>query len=244
MGEDVMVRCRFTNARGAARLAAAGCLAAAATPASASFLSGEALDTAATVIAWVVICVVPIVCIVLFWLVHVLPEKIAEKRHHPQKDAIHTLCLLSLAFGGCCADRALWAYNCRSAIGRLRYREAHDNYYLDMGKGQSGRCCRRTPSILGRARCDGPRDASRDTQGAAKRADALRSSPGWRESRSRVMDILLLDLLVLRLADLHQVQVAAGNTTSQVTVVINRSSRWRHDPDALTVALPRTTCGS
>ncbi len=140
MGGDVKVRGRFTNTRGAARLAAAGCLAAAATPASASFLSGEALDTAATVIAWVVICVVPIVCIVLFWLVHVLPEKIAEKRHHPQKDAIHTLCLLSLAFGGLLWPIAwLWAYT--KPVGyRLAYgTEKHDDYYLEMGeKAKSG----------------------------------------------------------------------------------------------------------
>jgi len=130
-----MVRCRFTSARGAARLTAAGCLAAAATPASASFLSGEALDTAATVIAWVVICVVPIVCIVLFWLVHVLPEKIAEKRHHPQKDAIHTLCLLSLAFGGLLWPLAwLWAYT--KPIGyRLAYgTDKHDDYYVELGE--------------------------------------------------------------------------------------------------------------
>ena len=136
-----MVRCRFTNARGAARLAAAGCLAAAATPAFASFLSGEALDTAASVIAWCVICIVPIVVIVLFWLVHVLPEKIAEKRHHPQKDAIHTLCLLSLAFGGLLWPIAwLWAYT--KPIGyRLAYgTEKHDDYYLEMGeKAKAGR---------------------------------------------------------------------------------------------------------
>ena len=56
--------------------------------AHASFLSGDALDTAANVISWVVIIVVPIGAIVLFWLVHILPEKVAEKRHHPQKDGI------------------------------------------------------------------------------------------------------------------------------------------------------------
>jgi CBS domain containing-hemolysin-like protein len=131
-----MVRSRFTKDRGAVvRLAAAGWLAAAATPASASFLSGEALDTAATVVSWVVVCVVPIVLIVLFWMVHVLPEKIAEKRHHPQKDAIHTLCLLSLAFGGLLWPIAwLWAYT--KPIGyRLAYgTEKHDDYYTEMGE--------------------------------------------------------------------------------------------------------------
>ena len=68
----------------------------AAPAAHASFLSGEALAKAASVIALVVIIVVPIVLIVLFWMVHVLPEKIAHKRHHPQQEAIQVLCLLSL----------------------------------------------------------------------------------------------------------------------------------------------------
>jgi hypothetical protein len=43
--------------------------------------------------------------------VHILPEKIAEKRHHPQAKAIQTLCLLSLVFGGLLWPIAwLWAY--------------------------------------------------------------------------------------------------------------------------------------
>jgi CBS domain containing-hemolysin-like protein len=106
----------------------------------ASFLSGEALDTAATVIAWFVICVVPIVVIVLFWLVHVMPEKIAEKRHHPQKDAIHTLCLLSLVFGGLLWPIAwLWAYT-KPVAHRLAYgTDKHDDYYVEMaGKARTG----------------------------------------------------------------------------------------------------------
>jgi len=63
-------------------------------------VSGETLDSAATVIAWVVLVIVPIGVIYLFWMVHILPEKIAEKNHHPPKAAIKTLCLLSLMFGG------------------------------------------------------------------------------------------------------------------------------------------------
>ena len=55
--------------------------------------------------------VVPVVLIVLFWMVHVMPEKIAHKRHHPQLEAIRTLCLLSLVFGGLLWPLAwLWAY--------------------------------------------------------------------------------------------------------------------------------------
>ena len=79
--------------------------------AQASFLSGDAMAKAANVLAIVVIVIVPIAVIVLFWLVHVLPEKIAHKRHHPQKDAIQVLCLLSLVFGGMLWPLAwLWAY--------------------------------------------------------------------------------------------------------------------------------------
>jgi hypothetical protein len=79
--------------------------------ASASLLSPEAEDAMAAFLAVFVLIVVPIVLIVLFWMVHVLPEKIAHKRHHPQLDAIRMLCLLSLAFGGLLWPLAwLWAY--------------------------------------------------------------------------------------------------------------------------------------
>jgi CBS domain containing-hemolysin-like protein len=84
----------------------------AAAPAHASMFKGEALDTAADVITWVVLIVAPIIAIGLFWMVHILPEKIAEKRKHPQAKAIQTLCLLSLVFGGLLWPLAwLWAYS-------------------------------------------------------------------------------------------------------------------------------------
>jgi len=80
-------------------------------PASASLLSGEALDAAANVVSWIALVVVPIALITVFWLVHILPEKIAEQRRHPQLAAIKTLCLLSLVFGGLLWPLAwLWAY--------------------------------------------------------------------------------------------------------------------------------------
>jgi hypothetical protein len=112
-------------------------LALAATPARASFLSGEALDTFADILALVVIFVVPIVVIVLFWIVHVLPEKIAHNRHHPQRDAITTLCLLSLVFGGLLWPIAwIWAYT--KPIGyRVAYgTDKHDDYYVEMDEKQ------------------------------------------------------------------------------------------------------------
>ena len=101
--------------------------------AHASFLPPEMLDSAAMYLAWFIIFVVPIGAIVLFWLVHILPEKVAEKRHHPQKDAINTLCLLSLFFGGLLWPLAwLWAYT--KPIGyRVAYgTDKHDDYFMKM----------------------------------------------------------------------------------------------------------------
>ena len=80
-------------------------------PAHASFLPKETADKVAGYIAIFALTFVPVVLIVLFWMVHVLPEKIAHKRHHPQLEAIKTLCLLSLVFGGLLWPLAwLWAY--------------------------------------------------------------------------------------------------------------------------------------
>jgi CBS domain containing-hemolysin-like protein len=80
--------------------------------ARASFLSPELEDKLATFIALFVLFVIPVVLIVLFWMVHVLPERIAHNRHHPQFEAIRTLCLLSLVFGGLLWPIAwIWAYS-------------------------------------------------------------------------------------------------------------------------------------
>ena len=90
-------------------------------PAHASFLSGEALDTAADYIAWAALVIVPVVGIVGFWLVHILPEKIAEQKRHPQAKAIQVLCLLSLVFGGMLWPIAwLWAYT-KPVLHKMAY---------------------------------------------------------------------------------------------------------------------------
>jgi CBS domain containing-hemolysin-like protein len=68
--------------------------------AHASMFHGETLDSIANVIAWVALVIAPIIGIVLFWLVHILPEKIAHKRKHPQTRLVQCLCLMSLVFGG------------------------------------------------------------------------------------------------------------------------------------------------
>ena len=99
--------------------------------AHASLLSGEALDTAANVIAWLALLIVPAVLITVFWLVHILPEKIAHKRRHPQLQAIKTLCLLSLFFGGLLWPLAwLWAYT-RPVLHKMAYGTDVDDHDHD-----------------------------------------------------------------------------------------------------------------
>lgn len=90
-------------------------------PAHASILEGDALDSAANVISWIAIVIVPIVLIGAFWWVHIMPEKIAEKRQHPQLSAIKILCLLSLVFGGLLWPIAwVWAYT-RPVFHKMAY---------------------------------------------------------------------------------------------------------------------------
>jgi hypothetical protein len=68
-------------------------------------------DKLADILAWVVVIIVPVILIGAFWMVHILPEKFAHKRHHPQTEAIKVLCLMSLFFGGLLWPIAfVWAF--------------------------------------------------------------------------------------------------------------------------------------
>jgi CBS domain containing-hemolysin-like protein len=115
----------------------AGALAGLALPrgAQASFLPPALMDSAAWGIAWFVIVVMPIAAIVLFWIVHVMPEKIAHQRHHPQREAIHVLCLLSLVFGGLLWPLAwLWAYT-KPTLHRMAWgTDKHHDFFIDMAE--------------------------------------------------------------------------------------------------------------
>jgi CBS domain containing-hemolysin-like protein len=97
--------------------------------------SSEFVDSAAHVLALFIIVAVPIGGIVLFWLVHILPEKFAHERHHPQLAAIKTLCLLSLVFGGILWPLAwLWAFT-KPVMHQMAYgRDKHDDYYEKHGQ--------------------------------------------------------------------------------------------------------------
>src|SRR3954469_19505880 len=138
-------------------------------PAHASFLSGEALDKAADVLAVFIIILVPVVAVVVFWLVHILPEKFAHKRHPPQRDAIQVLCLLSLVFGGLLWPLAwLWAFT-KPILHKMAYgRDKHDDYYQEPDAEQAAAAG--APSLgeeLARLRSDVDALASNGQQPAA-----------------------------------------------------------------------------
>jgi CBS domain containing-hemolysin-like protein len=103
--------------------------------AHASMFHGETLDTIADVIAWFAFIIVPPVLIGVFLLVHILPEKIAEKKHHPQLGAIKCLCLLSLCFGGLLWPIAwLWAYT-KPVLHKMAYgTDVDDSHGKPVGK--------------------------------------------------------------------------------------------------------------
>src|SRR4029450_13931359 len=103
--------------------------------AHASFLHGETLDSVADVIAWFAFIIVPPVLIGVFLLVHILPEKVAEKRRHPQLGAIKCLCLLSLCFGGPLWPIAwLWAYS-KPVLHKMAYgTDVDDSHEKPAGK--------------------------------------------------------------------------------------------------------------
>jgi len=93
-------------------------------------LSPEMEDKVANFLSWFVLIVLPPAGIALFWMVHILPEKAAEKRHHPQKEGITVLCLLSLVFGGLLWPFAwLWAYTKPIAYKGAYGTDKHDDYF-------------------------------------------------------------------------------------------------------------------
>ena len=108
--------------------------------AHASMFHGETLDSIANGISWVVLIIAPIIGVVAFWLVHILPEKIAEKKRHPQTRAIQCLCLLSLCFGGLLWPIAwLWAYT-KPVLHKMAYGtdvdESHRHGHEELTEGQ------------------------------------------------------------------------------------------------------------
>ena len=107
--------------------------------ARAALANEKMVDTVADVLTWVVIIIVPVIGIAVFWLVHVLPERFAEKRHHPQTSAITTLCLLSLVFGGLLWPIAwLWAFTKPVGYKAAYGTDKHESYFTEMGEKAKG----------------------------------------------------------------------------------------------------------
>jgi cell division protein FtsB len=110
--------------------------------AHASMFHGETLDSIANVISWVALVIAPIIGIVLFWLVHILPEKIAHKRKHPQTRLVQCLCLMSLVFGGILWPLAWVLAYSKPVLHKLAYGTdvdeslAHD-YHSDHGEAKA-----------------------------------------------------------------------------------------------------------
>src|SRR5215217_1431857 len=105
--------------------------------ANASMFHGETLDSVANVIAWFALIIAPIVLITVFLMLHILPEKVAHKRHHPQLGAIKCLCLLSLVFGGLLWPIAwLWAYT-KPVLHKMAYGTDVDHPHEPTGGEES-----------------------------------------------------------------------------------------------------------
>jgi hypothetical protein len=72
-------------------------------------------------------------------LVHVLPERFAEKRHHPQTAAITTLGLLSLVFGGLLWPFAwLWAFTKPVGYTAAYGTDNYESYFKEMREKVKG----------------------------------------------------------------------------------------------------------
>ena len=187
-------------------LAAAAALLPAA--ARASFLPPEVMDTVAMVLAWVVIVVAPIIAIGVFLAVHVIPEKIAEKNHHPQQDAIKTLCFLSLVFGGMLWPLAwLWAYTRPVGYRTVYGTEKHEHYFVEMGeKAARGEldaleldapARRGRGDVRARSRCRRRYAGCRRSwrrPGRKRRSGSARRGAAARARRGPVMELILLGI--------------------------------------------------
>ena len=115
--------------------------------AHASIFQGETLDSIANGISWVVLIIGPIIGIAVFWMVHILPEKIAEKKKHPQAKAIQCVCLLSLCFGGLLWPLAwLWTYT-KPVLYKMAY-----GTDVDESHGHPGEEVRKEENEIGKLR--------------------------------------------------------------------------------------------
>ena len=194
----------------------------AAPPAHASFLSGETLDTAADILAIVVLFLVPVVGDRgVLDRARAAGEDRRTSATTRRRDAITTLCLLSLVFGGLLWPLAwLWAYT--KPVGyRVAYgTDKHDDYFDEMAeKHRAGKLLREEACHLreeleameARGALPPKLRALKDELAPAARRSARAADATASGGEGGGVDgsPAARHLLVLRLADLHQVEVAA-----------------------------------
>jgi uncharacterized membrane protein len=86
----------------------------------------------ADILVWIVLIVVPVVVIILYWKIHILPEKYAEKIHHPNTRAIQVICVLSIIFGGILWPLAWVIAYSKPVFYKLAYgTDKSDEFFLD-----------------------------------------------------------------------------------------------------------------
>jgi hypothetical protein len=88
---------------------------------------------------WLIIIVMPIAFLYGYWKIHILPEKYAEKVHHPHLKSIKVLCFLSIAFGGLFWPLAwLLAYS-KPVFYKMAYgTDKSDEYYTHHAMEHAG----------------------------------------------------------------------------------------------------------
>ena len=107
---------------------------------SPAFAMAEGMEEAiADKMVWLIIIVMPIAFLYGYWKIHILPEKYAEKVHHPHLKSIKVLCFLSIAFGGLFWPLAwLLAYS-KPVFYKMAYgTDKSDEYYTHHAMEHAG----------------------------------------------------------------------------------------------------------
>jgi hypothetical protein len=159
---------------------------------------------------------------VAFWLIHVLPERFADKRHHVQAAAIKTRSLLSLVFAG-----LLWPIAWQWAFTRtVAYKVAYaTDKHEDLGESaKAGGLLQGELDHL-RAELDAlaAKSAPPPNETAPRRSRTQPRDAGTRFAGGRqqgATKFLLRHGLVLRPADFPADHVAGVEHLSQVTALV------------------------
>ena len=104
--------------------------------ASASFMQGETLDSFAMGLAWFIVIALPIGGVIVFWKLHILPEKFAEKRHPPAegRDPGAVSAVADVRRAAVAPIAWLWAYTRPTGTYMAYGTEKHEDYFHEMNE--------------------------------------------------------------------------------------------------------------